>query len=154
MKYKLKRLYREVYSIFFPQHKSLRKAIPRKWMDLDGIVDDFLDAVIISFVEEEKGLDQIEMIESSERKSTEELINDWGSVKLYNDYRNAHLENFKKLSEIYTWVKSGRAIAKKVLDDADQKRDYLVSEKIEKEIYDKNTEYYGELIRLRGYLWT
>jgi len=123
-------------------------------MDLDGIVDDFLDAVIISFVEEEKGLYQIEMIESSERKSTEELINDWGSVRAYNAYRDAHLTKYKKLSEIYTWVKSGRAIVKKALDDADQKRDYLVSEKIEKEIYDKNTEYYGELIRLRGYLWT
>ena len=153
MKYKLQQLYREVYSTFFPQHKSLRRAIPRKWMDLDGIVDDFLDAVIVSFVEEENGLDQIQLIEDSERQSIEEITNNWGSVSLYNDYRNDHLANYKKLSEIYTWIKIGRKIQQKIVDEL-YAENYIVAANLEKELYDKNTEYYGELVRLRGYLWT
>ena len=40
------------------------------------------------------------------------------------------------------------------LDEHDEKDDYILSGKIAVEIYNKNTEYYGELIRLRGYLWT
>jgi hypothetical protein len=122
-------------------------------MDLDGIVGDFLDAVIISFVEEENGLSQIKLIEDFERQNTEEITNNWGSVQLYNDYRNAHLRNFKKLSEIYTWIKVGRGIHQKIIDEAYNKN-YTIAYNLEKELYDKNTEYYGELIRLRGYLWT
>jgi hypothetical protein len=38
-----------------PRHKSIRDAIPKRWRDLDGIVEDVLSAVIISFVEEENG---------------------------------------------------------------------------------------------------
>ncbi len=153
MKYKLKNLYWEIYSIFFPQHKSLRKTIPRQWADLDDILDNFLDAVIISFVEEEEGLKQIELIEASERQSIEEINNNWGSVQNYNDYRNSHLENYKKLSEIYTWVKTGKSIQQKIVDEI-YTENYDMAFVLEKELYDKTTEYYAELIRLRGYLWT
>ena len=149
------RLYWGVYSTFFPQHKSLRKAIPRKWMDLDGIVDDFLDAVIISFVEEEDGVfSQIKMIESYERLLTFEIERDWGSIKAYNDYRNDRLPNLEKLAEIYIWVKTGRKIMQNALDAFDEKDDYISSARLAEEINNKNTEYYGELIKLRGYLWT
>jgi hypothetical protein len=124
-------------------------------MDLDGIVDDFLDAVIISFVEEEDGVySQIKMIESYERLLTYEIEKDWGSVKAYNDYRNHRLPDLKKLLEIYTWVKTGRSVHQKIVDNLDETGDYVKLEAAEKELYEKNTEYYGELIRLRGYLWT
>lgn len=154
MKHKLNRLYWEIYSIFFPQHKSLRKAIPRTWMDLDDIVDTFLDAVIISFVEEEKGLDQIEMIESYERANLETIDRDWGSVHNYTEYRKNRLPDLKKLSEIYTWVKTGRKIEQKILDEAYESGDYVRAEREQHAFYEKNTRYYTELVRLRGYLWT
>jgi len=155
MKNFIKILYWNIYPIFFPQHKSLRKTIPRRWAGLDEIVDEFLDAVIISFVEEEDGVfSQIQMIESYENLLTFEIEKAWGGIEYYNDYRNKRLPDLKKLLEIYTWVKTGRKIMQNTLDECYEKDDYISSEKIESEIYDKNTEYYGELIRLRGYLWT
>jgi hypothetical protein len=142
-----------IYYFFYPQHENLRKAIPKTWRDLDGLIEDFLDAVIIDFVENEKGLDQITMIEESERKSIDEITENWGSVSAYNRYRDAHLDNYKKLSEIYTWVKSGRSAMRKYSDSIDLEN-YLEIEKTENAINNNNTKYYTTLIELRSYLWT
>lgn len=154
MKRLLNKIYWNSYYLFYPQHKSLRKAIPRSWADLDDLTEEFLDQVIISFVEEENGLDQISYIEEGERMSLEELKDNWGSAELYNEYRAAHLSNLKKLSEIYTWVRMGRAIQQKIVDEAHEKDNFMKADAMEKELYDKNTEYYLDLVRLRGYLWT
>ena len=154
IKYHLNKLYWGIYYLFCPQHASLRKAIPRCWMDLDGIVDDFLDAVIISFVEDENGLAAIEHIERYERASLQEIENHWGSVSDYNHHRDKVLKEYKKLAEIYTWVKSARAIEQKKIDFCYKMDDYKQLSELEKKLDEKNTEYYQDIIRLRGMLWT
>jgi hypothetical protein len=137
-----------------PQHKSLRKAIPREWRDLDGIIEDFLSAAIISFVEEENGLDQIKMIEDYERASTEKLISDFGSVEYYNQYRNLRLPIYKRLEEIYKWVKSGKKAMQNYLQTIEGTSNWKEYGKVEHDIYERDTEYLADLVKLRKYLWT
>lgn len=143
-----------IYYIFFPQHKNLRKVIPRSWRDLDGILEDFMDAVIIDFVENEKGLEQIELIEASERDSLEVIADKWGSVDIYNSYRNSHLQNFKNLAEIYTWVTSGRQAMRRYADSLEGSANWEAVEQAHKAVHDRDTKYFTMLIELRGYLWT
>jgi hypothetical protein len=45
-------------------------------MDLDGIVDDFLDAVIVSFIEEENGLKSFVIYYSFFKKNQEKCTSD------------------------------------------------------------------------------
>ena len=141
-----------------PQHESLRKAIPREWRDLDGIIEDFLSAAIISFVEEENGLEQIKMIEDYERASTEKLISDFGSVEHYNQYRNQRLPIYKRLEEIYRWVRVGRKSMKNYINAIYTRPDFLDHsdeiDKAEQRIFEKDTEYFMDLIKYRGSLWT
>lgn len=152
------RVYWNLYYTFVPQHQSLRKAIPREWQDLDAIVENFLCAVIISFVEEEGGLEQIDMIEEYERSSIEKIESDWGSVKYFNDYRDSRLPDYQKLREIYNWVTTGRKSMQNYIDNIYARKDYLdfssEIEKAEKRMQEKDTEMLADLIRLRKYLWT
>ena len=157
LQYYFDRIYWKVRSWVIPQHKSLRNAIPRTWMDLDGVMESFLDAVIISFVEEEQGLKQIDLIESSEGLTDEEYVEKWGSKKIFEDYRDSRYLNFLKLRDAYNWVKIERIL----LEDAKNESfyegktpNYEKYTRIEKEIDDRNTIHYKNLVELRGYLWT
>jgi hypothetical protein len=143
-----------VYYLFNPQHKSIRKAIPRAWRDLDSIVEDVLSAVIISFVEDEKGLDQIEMILDSLGKDDEYLIKEWGSVDLFWDYYNARYADYLRLQAIYTWVKSGKKAMQNYLDSIEGTNNWQEYSKVEHDIHERDSEYLADLVRLRKYLWT
>jgi len=141
-----------VYYTFNPQHKSIRKAIPKAWIDLDGIVENVLSAIIISFVEEEKGLDQIQMIMKSLHKDDEYNKNEWGSVDLFWEYYNAHYKNYLRLQEIYKWVKTGKKEMQNYLESIDN--NWQEYSKVEQDIHERDSEYLADLVKLRKYLWT
>lgn len=146
--------YRYVYYLIKPNHKSLRKAIPREWSDLDNITEKFLNAVIVSFVEEENGLDQIEMMNASLKKTDEEIKNDWGSVEIFWDYYETRYKDYKKLQEIYNWVKVGKRGMQNYLESIDIDKNAKEFIKVENDIYDRDTKHLTDLVRLRKYLWT
>jgi hypothetical protein len=137
-----------------PRHKSIRKAVPKEWRDLDGIVEDVLSAVIISFVEEENGLDQIQMIIDSMHKDDEYLIKEWGSVDNFWNYYESRYKDYIRLSSIYSWVKSGRKAMQNYLDSIEGTNNWQEYGKVEQDIYDRDSEYLAHLVRLRKYLWT
>jgi hypothetical protein len=137
-----------------PRHKSIRKAVPKEWRDLDGIVEDVLSAVIISFVEEENGLDQIQMIIDSLNKDDEYLKKEWGSVDNFWNYYNTRYADYVRLREIYSWVKSDRKKMQNYLESVENKENWKECSKIEHDIYERDSEYLADLVRLRKYLWT
>jgi len=147
-------VYWYVYHVFNPNHKSLRKTIPREWDDLDSILGNFLSAVIVSFVEEEKGLDQIEMLNSYLKKTDTEIKNDWGSVEDFWDYYETRYNDYKKLQEIYNWVKTGKKAMQNYLESIDIDKNINEYIKVENDLYDRDTKYLTDLVRLRKYLWT
>ena len=157
LRYYFDRIYWKVRSWVIPQHKSLRKAIPRTWMDLDGVMESFLDAVIISYVEEEDGLKQIELIESSEGLTDEQYTEKWGSKELFESYRDGKYLNYLKLRDAYNWVKTERKLLEEEMNKSyyeGKTPNYDKYNKLEKKIEDNNTIHYKNLVELRGYLWT
>jgi len=148
VKYKIK-------SWFFPQHKTLRKSIPNTWMDLDGIIEKFLDAAIISYVEDEDGLyPAIKHIEESENLTDEEYNTKWGSKDIFLRYKESKYGDYLLLSKIYHWIKSDRAQFQEWYDLYLDKGDYKMSNNLEEYINAQNTYYYMQLIKMRGHLWT
>ena len=144
--------YWNVYYILFPQHTKIRNAIPKAWRDLDGVLEDILSAIIISFTEDEKGLDQIEMIMESLNKDDAYLIKEWGSVEVFWNYYNARYVDYIRLQEIYTWVKTGKKAMQNYLETINN--NWEEYSKVEQDIYDRDTEYLVDLVKLRKYLWT
>ena len=78
--YSLHDRYYKVKHVFFPCHKELRKTIPRDWMDLHYIIEDFLFECVIDYVEREKCFD----------------------TTVYSD------EDRDQLMELYRFAKTGR----------------------------------------------
>jgi hypothetical protein len=145
-------LYWKFYYFFKPQHELIRKAVPNSWRDLDGILEDVLFAIIVSFVEEEKGLDQIQMIINSLNKDDEYIKNEWGSVDAFWNYYNDRYQDYLRLQSIYIWVKTGRKAMQNYLESIDNNWEEYA--KVEQDIYDRDSEYLADLVKLRKYLWT
>jgi hypothetical protein len=143
-----------VYYTFKPQHKSIRDSIPKKWADLDGIVEDVLSAIIISFVEEEKGLDQLETIMESLNKDDEYLKNEWGSVDAFWNYYEGCYKDYLRLQSIYSWVKTGKKAMQNYLDSIEGFDNWREYEKVTQDMNDRDSEYLADLVKLRKYLWT
>jgi hypothetical protein len=145
-----------VYTNLYANHKSIRNAVPKTWTDLDGITENVLSAIIISFVEEEKGLDQIKMMESSLGKDDEYLKKEWGSVDAFWDYYKARYSDYKRLEEIYKWIKTDKKKMQNYLESLDLDTTGVVHEyiRVENSIYDKDSEMLADLVKLRKYLWT
>ena len=148
LKYKVK-------NWFFPQHSTLRKSIPNTWMDLDGIIENFLDAAIISYVEDEDGLyPSINHIEESENLTDEEYNRQWGGKEYFLSYKESRYNDYLLLRKIYDWVKKDRAEFQRLSDIYLDKEDHKMYTQVEDYIIAQNTYYYTQLVKLRGHLWT
>jgi hypothetical protein len=143
-----------VHNNLFPNHKSIRKAIPKSWSDLDNITENVLSSIIVSFVEEEKGLDQIEMMEASLKKNDEGIKKDWGSVEYFWNYYETRYPDYIRLREIYNWVKTGKKGMENYMESVSDKNNWVEYTRVEQEIYDRDSEYLADLVKLRKYLWT
>lgn len=147
-------VYWNVYYFFKPQHESIRKAISKSWRDLDDIVEDVLAAIIISFVEEEKGLDQLDMLLNTLSKDDEYIKKEWGGVDIFWDYYSSRYKDYKRLQEIYNWFKFDRTKMEnymKAVEDTGNAEEFI---KIQRRIRERDTEYLSDIIHLREYLWT
>lgn len=157
--------YDHVKTIFKPHHSRLRKAIPRQWWDLSGLIVDINFEIIKSFYEDEysKG------------------IVDWNS----DDY---HKKFAKWLESAYKYITIDRPVLEKQMDAAypeanfddmfhEPKKDkygnvtrtmksceerygksyeelYGEVNRLEALIDKKDTKFITELIKYRSYFWT
>ena len=143
------------YSIkcwFKPKNKWATKAISNQWQDLDTVYVNVLFAGIINYVEGEKCFETIMWVTPQEKR-----------------YK-------KKIEEIYKWAKTGRKELQDKIENAyppfevgwmtklntksqqECKEDYekLYGEvnRLEKLLYDTDTQYLTWLVTNRNVLWT
>jgi hypothetical protein len=137
---------------FFPKTKWIRKAVDGRWHDLDYCFSEILFAGIINYVEGEKCFETIMWVTPQEKRHK------------------------KKIEEIYKWAKTGRKELQDKIENAyppienpitlpmryaspeDNKKTYeeLYGEvnRLEKLLYDTDTQYLTWLIKCRNSLWT
>lgn len=145
-KYTIRNSYRDIkYTIkcfFKPYHSDIRKAIPRKWADVSGLVVDVNFAMILSF-----------------KKEADESCVDWD----YSDHRK-----FKNwLDASAKWIQEDRPAIEKQRDDAyppyplpehmrDWSYDQLYSEvnKLDKIIDETDSAIIKQMVDYRDYMWT
>jgi hypothetical protein len=88
-----------------PRQKWLIKKIPKHWVDCDGLLEICIFESFKHFVEQEDGLESI-----------------WGSRYVDDEYSEAYRQIREpiriELEEIYEYVKSGRSILQKELDES------------------------------------
>lgn len=141
-----KRLYRDskyaIKCFFKPYHSDIRKAIPRKWADVSGLVVDVNFAMILSF-----------------KKEADEYCVDWD----YGDHRK-----FKNwLDASVKWIQEDRPAIQKQRDNAyppyplpEHMRgwnyDQLYGEvnKLEKIIDETDSAIIKQMVDYRYYMWT
>jgi hypothetical protein len=66
--------YDKIKTIFKPHHSRLRKAIPRQWWDLSGLIVEINFEIIKSFYEDET---QRELLIGTLMNTTKNLLNGW-----------------------------------------------------------------------------
>lgn len=153
----IKELKYKISCFFFPEHQELRKAIPREWQDLDSIIENFLYTCIISYVEKENGLRELEEIKKFENKDPESKeFDQWGGYESFIHYKTGRLSDLIKILNIYDWAKIGRYKAERGMDVEMMScgGDYEKYDKLEEEFIKKDTEYLTEIINLRRTLWS
>jgi hypothetical protein len=141
--------WRHIRPFFAPQHPELRAAVPRTWMDIDGCIEEFLFACVISFVEKEDGLD------------------DWEGQQpldpaIFGDTTNPRRDQAAMLREVYEWAKTGRHEAGELAFAArpirqgvtDMSGDYTEYRRINDEAEAKTERYLKWIVEYRGYMWT
>jgi hypothetical protein len=143
LSFEWKHRYYKLRSIFIPQNQTVRKAIPRTYIDPVNLLEETAFACLISWVEDEDGLfPQMELIENglANIDDAEYIDQHWFEKSHLESYAK-RLPDYKKLEEIYLYVKNNLKN-----DREDYENDDKVTEKI--------TNYLVDLVKLRGYLWT
>ncbi len=127
--------------IFAPQNRWAVKPVTRTWQDKCCLIEDWLYAAIIDFVEQEKCFE----------------VTDWNDTE---ETRRLAAE----LREIYTWAKTGRAEFQVRIDksiDEITMEDWLKSDvnwdeynRLTDELEQWDTRCLEWIVRWRGILWT
>jgi hypothetical protein len=97
-----------VTSWFNPKQKWLTREIPNTWCDKVELVPRLLFACLIDFVENEKGLSQLDI------DWKEELEN--GHVS--QEYVDNAIKTYTELLNVYGYIKIERALLQKLLDES------------------------------------
>jgi len=133
-----------------PRNKWVKKSISNRWLDLDTIYENVLFAGIIDYIE---GEDALNVIGWDNLKSEKEAI-----IKIYNWAKTGRAEMQKKLDDSYPPfdISKGFPLQYNNPDDAKKKYEELYGEtnRLEKLIYDTDTEYMIWLVTHRNILWT
>lgn len=90
----------EVKAYFNPRQKWLTKVIPNTWADKTWLVPNLLFAILIDFVEEEKGLSQLDINWDEERA----FVSD--------EYIKEVMTSYGELKEAYEYLKNEREALK------------------------------------------
>jgi hypothetical protein len=142
--HRIEKFYRtKIRTLYKPFHSRIRRAIPRYWYDLDYIAVMVNFEIIKSFYEDEYKDGQV----------------DWKSD-------DGHIEFSKWLERAYKYITKERPALEKKIENAypdlsthvsgktAYKKLYGKVDKLEKELFDKDSEVIIEMIKRRQYLWT
>jgi hypothetical protein len=125
------------------QQRWLTNKLKGTWMDKDALLEICLFESLVHYVEEEErglrdNLDELFKEELEKGHVTQETVD---LIKTREGL----------LKQCYDWIKVGRSEIVKILDTIEDRKEY---EKIEKELYDEDSEVMRIIIEQRGYLWT
>lgn len=142
--YKIKDFYRmKIRTLYKPHHSRIRKAIPRYWYDLDYI------AILVNF----------EIIKSFYEDEYKDGPVDWNSDDAHKDFA-------RWLEKAYKYITKYRPELEEKIEKAypdtstfpsnksSYNKLYGKVDKLEKELFDKDTEVIVEMIKRRQFLWT
>lgn len=147
--YYSKEIYWNIYRFFIPCHQSIRKAIPRKWQDLDAVMVDVNFAIIKSFRQE--------MLEGYvDWKCTPEHIafENWiiDAVDYIDNRRPALLNKYNDMPDgDYPLGEKATAQCENLQEWQDWSKNVHDTEA---EIERLDTKVLTEMIQNRGYFWT
>jgi hypothetical protein len=149
----------KIRCLFRPYHSSIRKAVPREWQDLDAIITNVLYAALVSFVEEEDGLETLRRLREADKKNKDDkefFEREWGSFELFESCYDKAYSRLFLIEHIYKWIKEGRAVAENYMNEELKKcgGNYEKYNKLEKGFIDTETRYLVDIVKLRGNLWT
>lgn len=126
-----------ISSFFFPRNKWASKLIPRKWSDKPELIQEFLFAALIDYVEQEEGI----------KGYTEEFLKDCPEHQVHC---------YREVCEIYPLVKALPGLMDKNssewnCNDESQTKVFMEEstrlEKLEQELCER-------IVKIRGSLWT
>jgi hypothetical protein len=124
------------------QQRWLTNKLKGTWMDKDALLEICLFESLVHYVEKERGLrdnlDELFKEELEKGHVTQETVD---LIKTREGL----------LKHCYDWIKVGRPEIVKILDTIEDWKEY---EKIEKELYDEDSEVMRIIIQQRGYMWT
>ena len=98
-----------VRCIFIPQQKWLTSSIPKTWCDKPELISDVLFTILINFVEEEKGLENIATQVIYARNDEDGHYGEH-AIKRHD----AYLEVCKDLTNAYNWAKKRHEIEENI----------------------------------------
>jgi hypothetical protein len=153
--------YDHIKTIFNPNNDRIRKAIPRQYSDITGLIVDVNFEFIKAFYEDEYKADIVDW-EATEQHSEFakwlELSYKWITERrpqLQKDLENAYPQH-SSIESLFkpTTDENGRRVFQMVDDGIPYEVKYAEVNRIEELIDNKDTEILTELIKRRNYFWT
>lgn len=141
LKIKISNLWNKLCFSINPRQKWLTKQIPNEWNDKVTLIKDLNFAMIVHFVEGEKCFEQTD----------------------YDNSGEGHIKFAKELRECYDYIKNERPKLDNLYwnsfpNDENYTGDYFVdyadTNRLEKEMEDKDTKWLTWIVVNREYLWT
>lgn len=137
---------------FNPRQKWLTKVIPNTWCDKTELIPRINFAVLVDFVESEKGLSQLDIDWEDELKN--------GYVS--QEYVDSVIHTYTELKDVYNYIKYERPSLEKAHDESYPELNaqgsyyeiYAETNRLEKLIEDRDTWALTKIIEHRGVLWT
>jgi hypothetical protein len=147
--YSVREYYRKnVKTIWKPQHSRIRKAVPRYWIDLDGVLLSVNFEIIKSFYEDEFTDGPIDWNADEKHQNFAEWLEAaYGYVEYTRPLLLAEIEAAYPEENIFTNDnnKCTKSSYKKLYGEVDR---------LEKHIHKMDTKVLTELIKYRDFLWT
>jgi hypothetical protein len=155
--------YDHIYPIFCPAHKQIRKAVPRKWIDISQLIVTVNFELIKSFYEKEYSQDIVDWSATDGHQKFADWIE---KAYVYITTTRPQLE--KDLENAYPPLPPINELFKEEVDAKGQKIFRYISpikqgtyeevygevNRLEKLIHEKDTEFLTELIKNRDFFWT
>lgn len=153
--------YDYIKPIFSPEHKEIRKSISRKWMDLSHVIRAVNFQIIKSFYEKEYSTDLVDWNATEYHKNFANWLESAYAyitcerLKLEKDLEEAYPET-KPLSEMFVEDKDkdGKKIWRFDSGPGTYEEKYGEVNRIDAEIFNRDTEVMIGLIKNRDYFWT
>jgi hypothetical protein len=154
---KLKNYKYEVECFFFPRHQTVRKSIPRTWVDSDHLIEQTNFAIIKEFVEEE--LDGLEDVIKQHFWNLENGYTEWAQFYswLEKAYRYITIDRpdwEEKLDESYPPLDDENPLGQINCSKETHEQRYGLVIYWEDRIKKMDTEILKEMIENRGGFWT